>query len=76
MHVDLIVEDVVVIEVKSVATLLPVHEAQSLTYMKLTNCPVGLLINFNVPRLMDGVRRLINPHATVTRRTEVTEGTD
>jgi len=75
-RVDLIVEDVVLIEVKSVATLLPVHQAQSLTYMQLTNCPVGLLINFNVPRLMDGVKRLINPRATVKRRTEETEKTD
>jgi hypothetical protein len=38
-----------------------VHRAQVLTYMKLTNCPAGLLINFNVPRLMDGVRRLVLP---------------
>lgn len=68
-RVDLIVEDLVVIEVKSVATLLPVHQAQSLTYMQLTNCPVGLLINFNVARLMDGVKRLINPRSS-KRRTE------
>jgi len=67
--VDLIVEDLVVIEVKSVATLLPVHQAQSLTYMQLTNCPVGLLINFNVARLMDRVKRLINPRSS-KRRTE------
>lgn len=60
-RVDLIVEDVVVVETKSVETLLKVHEAQTLTYMKLTDCPAGLLINFNVPRLMDGVRRLILP---------------
>ena len=75
-RIDLIVEDVVVVEVKSAAALLPVHQAQLLTYMQLTDCPVGLLINFNVPRLMDGVKRLINPRVTVTRRTEVTEGTD
>jgi GxxExxY protein len=60
-RVDLIVEDTVVVETKSVATLLKVHEAQVLTYMKLTDCPAGLLINFNVPRLMDGVRRLVLP---------------
>jgi GxxExxY protein len=60
-RVDLIVEDRVVVETKSVATLLKVHEAQVLTYMKLTDCPAGLLINFNVPRLMDGVRRLVLP---------------
>ncbi len=61
--VDLIVEDLVVVEVKSVSTLLPVHQSQTLTYMRLTECPAGLLINFNVPRLMDGVKRLINPRA-------------
>jgi len=71
-RVDLIVEDAVVIETKSVAAALPVHQAQLLTYMQLTGCPLGLLINFNVPRLMDGVKRLINPRAG---RTEVTEET-
>jgi GxxExxY protein len=60
-RVDLIVEDAVVVETKSVAALLEVHKAQALTYMKLTDCPAGLLINFNVPKLMDGVRRLVLP---------------
>jgi GxxExxY protein len=60
-RVDLIVEDLVVVETKAVTTLLKVHEAQVLTYMKLTDCPAGLLINFNVPRLMDGVKRLLLP---------------
>jgi GxxExxY protein len=60
-RVDLIVEDAVVVETKAVASVLKVHEAQTLTYMKLTACPAGLLINFNVPRLMDGVRRLVLP---------------
>src|SRR5262245_29373890 len=54
--VDLVVEDTVVVELKSSSALLPVHQAQALTYMRLLDCPVGLLINFNVPRLMDGVR--------------------
>jgi GxxExxY protein len=58
---DLIVEEVVMVETKSVAALLAVHQAQVITYMKLTGCPVGLLINFNVPRLMDGVKRLLLP---------------
>jgi GxxExxY protein len=58
-RVDLIVEDVVVVEIK--AALSPVHQAQVLTYMKLTDCPAGLLVNFNVPRLMDGVKRLVLP---------------
>jgi GxxExxY protein len=60
-RVDLIVEDVVVVEIKSVAALLKVHDAQALTYMRLTDCPAGLVINFNVPKLMDGVSRLVLP---------------
>ena len=67
-RVDLIVEDLVVVEVKSVAALLPVHQAQVLTYMRLTGCPAGLLINFNVAKLVDGVKRLINPRAETPRR--------
>jgi GxxExxY protein len=59
-RIDLIVEDRIVVEVKSVDALAPVHRAQVLTYLRLTGCPAGLLINFNVPRLMDGVKRLIN----------------
>jgi GxxExxY protein len=62
-RIDLIVEDVVVVEVKAVAALEPVHLAQTLTYMKLARCPVGLVINFNVPRLMKGVKRLLNSDA-------------
>jgi GxxExxY protein len=62
-RVDLIVEDRVMVEVKSVSALSPVHESQLLTYMALTECPAGLLINFNVRRLMNGVRRMINPRA-------------
>ncbi len=60
-RVDLIVDDRVVVEVKSVDVLAPVYKAQVLTYMRVTGKPAGLLINFNVPRLMDGVKRLINP---------------
>jgi GxxExxY protein len=44
--------------------LLPVHEAQLLTYLRLSEQPAGLLINFNVARLVDGVKRIINPQAT------------
>src|SRR5262245_16536210 len=60
-RVDLIVEGQVVVEVKAVPTLLPVHQSQTLTYMRLARCPIGLLINFNVPKLMDGVKRLVRP---------------
>ena len=60
-RIDLIVEDQVVVEVKSVEVLAPVCKAQVLTYLRVTGMPAGLLINFNVPRLMAGVKRLINP---------------
>jgi len=60
---DLLVENLVIVEVKAVDRLLPVHQAQVLTYMRLTKCPAGLLINFNVPKLIDGVKRLIDPGA-------------
>jgi GxxExxY protein len=60
-RVDLIVEDRVVVEVKAVEMVIPVHKAQVLTYLRLTACPLGLLINFNVAKLLDGVHRLVNP---------------
>jgi GxxExxY protein len=53
------VEELVIVELKSVDSLDPIHEAQILTYLKLTGLKVGLLINFNVPVLRDGVKRLI-----------------
>ncbi len=59
-RLDLVVEDVVIVELKTVERLLPVHEAQLLTYLKLTKCQVGLLINFNVPVLRHGIKRLVN----------------
>jgi len=67
-RIDLLVEDLVVVELKSVERLLPVHQAQVLTYLGLTGCPAGLLINFNVPKLIDGVKRLINARAETPRR--------
>ena len=59
LRLDLWVEKKVIIEVKSVAALLPIHEAQLLTYMKLTKSQVGLLINFNVEVLKKGLNRLV-----------------
>lgn len=59
-RIDLVVENKVIIEIKAVKTILPVHEAQLLTYMKLTGTSVGLLLNFNEAVLKDGiVRRVI-----------------
>lgn len=59
LRLDLIVDSKVVVELKAVKELEPIHEAQLLTYMKLTNCRVGLLINFNVAVLKDGIRRMV-----------------
>jgi GxxExxY protein len=57
---DLLVEKKVIIEVKAVETLHEIHLMQTLTYLKLANCKIGLLINFNVTKLMDGLRRIAN----------------
>ena len=58
-RIDLLVNQEVVLELKSVDSLLPIHEAQLLTYLKLGGWSLGLLINFNVPILTQGIRRLI-----------------
>lgn len=58
-RLDLIVEGKVIVELKVVKELAPIHEAQLLTYMKLTNCRIGLLINFNVVKLCDGIKRMV-----------------
>jgi GxxExxY protein len=58
-RIDLLVEDKVIVEVKSVESLNPVHTAQIMTYLKLSGCRVGLLINFNVSYLKEGIRRII-----------------
>ncbi len=57
---DMIVEGKVIIELKSVENVLPVHKKQLLTYLKLTNMKLGLLINFNVPLIKDGIKRIVN----------------
>jgi len=59
-RLDLIVESKVIIEVKSIEVLNDIHTAQVLTYLKVSGCKVGLLINFNVLRLVDGSKRLVN----------------
>ena len=56
---DLFVEKKVVVELKTVDKFMPIHDAQLLTYMKLVSCSVGLLINFNVPILKQGLRRKV-----------------
>jgi GxxExxY protein len=59
-RVDLLVEGAVLVEVKAVSKLLPIHEAQLLSYLKLGGFWAGLLINFHVPRLKDGIKRMVN----------------
>jgi GxxExxY protein len=58
-RLDLLVEKQLVVEVKSIDSLAPIHDAQVLTYLKLTGCKTGLLINFNVPLLKQGIKRLV-----------------
>ena len=58
-RIDLLVENMVVVELKAVDQLLPVHEAQMLSYLRFTGSKVGLLMNFNVKLLKDGIRRFI-----------------
>ncbi len=59
-RLDLIVENKVIIEIKSVETINDIHVAQLLTYLKLSGCRLGLLMNFNVLRIVDGIKRLAN----------------
>jgi len=59
-RIDLLVEGCVIIELKSVEKLAPIHEAQLLTYLKLSGIKVGLLMNFNVLHMKDGIKRLVN----------------
>ena len=59
-RMDIVVEDVVIVEIKTVDGLLPIHRAQLLTYLKAFDRRVGLLINFNVPILKDGLKRIVN----------------
>jgi GxxExxY protein len=65
LRFDILVRDCVLIEAKAVERILPIHKAQLLSYMKLLDVPVGLLINFNESKLTDGVSRLILPGANL-----------
>ena len=58
-RIDLIVENSIIVELKSVDKILPIYEAQLLTYMKLAGVKIGLLINFNVTKLKDGIKRFV-----------------
>jgi GxxExxY protein len=60
---DILVGDKLIVELKAVSAIAPVHSAQVISYLKATNLPLGLLINFNVPLLREGVTRIINSAA-------------
>ena len=59
-RVDLMIENKVIIEVKSVDSLNDIHTAQVITYLKLSECKLGMLINFNVPLIKNGIKRIVN----------------
>ena len=59
-RLDLFVDDLVIVELKAVDKLMSIHEAQMLSYLKLSGCKVGLLINFNVKILKNGIKRVVN----------------
>lgn len=63
-RVDCLIEGRLLLELKATESILPVHRAQVITYLKLTNLPLGLLINFNVPLIKDGIHRVFNPNLT------------
>ena len=63
LRFDVLVEDCLLLELKSVQEVIPIHKAQLLSYMKLLNVPVGLLINFHEVKLVDGIHRMILPGA-------------
>ena len=58
-RIDLLLRDELIVEIKSVEALLPIHQAQILTYTRLANVPIGLLINFNVTRLQTGIKQFV-----------------
>ncbi|MFO0789977.1 MAG: GxxExxY protein [Pirellulales bacterium] len=59
LRLDIVLQDIVIAEIKAVETILPVHDAQLLTYLKLTGMRLGFLINFNVPLLKNGIKRIV-----------------
>jgi GxxExxY protein len=73
-RLDMVVNDLVVVELKAIDRFAPIHTAQMLTYLKLTGYPVGLLINFNVPLLKQGIKRLLNPRPATKFLTESPRG--
>lgn len=73
-RLDLLVEDKVIVEIKAVDQLSPVHEAQLLSYLRLSGCRIGLLINFNVKVLRSGIRRLVNDFPDLQSQPQRSQG--
>ena len=59
-RIDMLIEELIIIENKTVERILPIHEAQLLTYLKMKGCRIGYLLNWNVPVMKDGIKRLVN----------------
>ena len=72
---DLVVEDLVIVEIKSVDAISPVHQAQIISYLKLSGKSLGLLINFNVVHLREGIRRFVNGIGWKERQSSTTKAT-
>jgi GxxExxY protein len=70
-RMDVVVESAVILELKSIDEFAPIHSAQLLTYLRLTGMKVGLLMNFNVPALKNGLKRLVNDYAGSSQRLSV-----
>ncbi len=68
LRIDLVVEDLVVLELKAIERVLDVHRAQLLSYLRSADLPLGLLINFCEARVRDGMARIVNPHASAMRQ--------
>ena len=62
LRLDILVEELVIVEIKAVESLLPVHEAQLITYLKLSDLELGSLINFNMARIKHGIKRMVRSH--------------
>lgn len=73
---DLLVEDLVIVEIKSVDAISPIHQAQIISYLKLSGRSLGLLINFNVVHLKDGIKRFVNGTAWKERKPSTTDPFD
>jgi len=76
LRFDLLVEDCLLLELKCVQEILPVHKAQLLSYMKLLDIPIGLIINFHELKLVDGVIRMMLPGANREDKKHLTEGNE